>query len=56
MGISAHEVRPGVVEGPMKAHSYPGRVRWCRPEALVRLPRFVPSEPREGKSGKEMKV
>ena len=56
LGPSAHVGLPGVVVGPLKAHSFPRRVRWCRRKALVSVPRVVPNELREGKNGKEMKV
>ena len=55
-GTGANGVHPRVAGGPPKAHSCLGRDRWCRPETYAGLPRVVPSEPREGKSEKEMKV
>ena len=55
-GTRAHGVPPRAVGGPLKAHSCRGRVMWCRSETLLGLAKAVPSEPREDKSGKEMKV
>ena len=37
-GTESHGVHLGVVGGPLKAHSYPRRDRWCRLKALVGLP------------------
>ena len=56
LGTNIHGMLPEVVGGPLKAHSCLGRVGWCQLEAPVGLPRDLPNEPREGKSGKEMKV
>ena len=55
-GTGAHGVPPRAVADPRKAHSCRGRVMWCRSEALLGLAKVVLSEPRKGKSGKEMKV
>ena len=56
LGTSSYGVLPGFVGGPLKAHTCPRRVRWSRLEALIGLPRVMPNEPRECKTGKEMKV
>ena len=55
-GTGDHGVPPKVIGGPLKAHLCLGRVIWSRSEALPSLAKIVPSEPREGISGKEMKV
>ena len=56
LGTNPHGMLPRVVWVPLKAHSCPRRVRWCRPKTLISLPRVVPNELMEGKTGKKMKV